>query len=145
VNHAVAVGAEHCQIIEPGCSNPGDVQRHDVMAVDVVAAKFAVPLLEVEFADFACDRDATFSGEVDLPRRRRKSRSRATCRRIRSRPSVAAMSSASSSAGELRALSSPWIAAAKSASAWERISPGLLRNSAMTFLSVAPPCVGLPG
>lgn len=52
----MAVGAQQGKVAELCSGLPADMQGHDVVTLDVAAAPVAVGLLEVEMADFACQR-----------------------------------------------------------------------------------------
>lgn len=54
--HPVAVGAQECQIVQPGLAGAGYVEGQDMVNLDVAPAEGAVEAAEVEGANFALQR-----------------------------------------------------------------------------------------
>ena len=53
MNHPMTVGAKQREIVELGLGFPGRMQRHYVMAFDVIRAAGTICAFEVETADLA--------------------------------------------------------------------------------------------
>ncbi|MEV6744058.1 hypothetical protein AB0N21_06580 [Streptomyces sp. NPDC051080] len=66
MDHAVTVGADEGEIAELGVPLPRDMERKDVMALDVPGAAVPVDRLEVETARLAREPSAALKNRSDL-------------------------------------------------------------------------------
>ncbi len=67
VAHAVAVGTETSKVVQSGLSDSGDIERSDMVHLDIAAAQFSVNASEIEGTDITPQRESLTPYVLDLP------------------------------------------------------------------------------